>query len=126
MQVLGYADIEGGPNEAGDEDCAIRDPGTGHRLLFVEVPDADGAKQRCGKNRLHFDRRPPEGTRDEELEVLLTRGATSVAELRGQYGLGTGWVALADPEVNEFCILRPEAEVGRLPELRCHKPIRNW
>jgi hypothetical protein len=23
---------------------------------------------------------------------------------------GTGWVVLADPEGNEFCILRPEAE----------------
>jgi predicted enzyme related to lactoylglutathione lyase len=23
---------------------------------------------------------------------------------------GTGWVVLADPEGNEFCILRPESE----------------
>jgi hypothetical protein len=33
-----------------------------------------------------------------------------VADLRGQHGPGTGWVVLADPEGNEFCILRSEAE----------------
>lgn len=109
-QMLGCADIEGGPDEAGDEEFAIRDPGTDHRLLLVDVPDADDAKQRCGKNRLHLGRRPREGTRDEELEVLLTRGTTTVADLRGQSGPGTGWVVLADPEGNEFCILRSEAE----------------
>jgi hypothetical protein len=28
------------------------------------------------------------------------------------YGPGTGWVVLADPEGNEFCILRSEAEIA--------------
>ncbi len=112
VEVLSYADIEDDPNEPGDEECMIRDPGSGHRLLFVEVPDADKAKQRCGKNRLHLDLRPRGRTRDEELDVLLTHGATTVADLRGKYGPGTGWVVLADPEGNEFCILRSEAEVA--------------
>jgi hypothetical protein len=34
-----------------------------------------------------------------------------VADLRGKYGPGSGWVVLADPEGNEFCILRAAAEV---------------
>ena len=37
-------------------------------------------------------------------------GATEVGDHRGQYGPGTGWVVLADPEGNEFCILRSQAE----------------
>ena len=31
-------------------------------------------------------------------------------DLRGQWGPGTGWAVLADPEGNEFCILRSQAE----------------
>lgn len=110
--VLGYADVEGDPNEPGDEQCMIRDLATDHRLLFVEVPDARQAKQDAGKNRLHLDLRPRERSRDEELEVLVALGATTVADLRGNHGPGTGWVVLADPEGNEFCILRSAAEVA--------------
>jgi hypothetical protein len=111
-EVLGYVDLEVDPNEPGDEECMIRDPVTDHRLLFVEVPDARRAKQDAGKNRLHLDLRPRERTRDEELDVLLTFGATMVADLRGKHGPGTGWVVLADLEGNEFCILRSRAEVA--------------
>ena len=47
----------------------------------------------------------------ERLEAeLLAHGATEVADLRGNWGPGTGWVVLADPEGNEFCILRNAAE----------------
>ena len=53
---------------------------------------------------------PREGTRDEELARLLAHGATEVADHRGQWGPGSGWVVLADPEGNEFCILRSQAE----------------
>jgi Glyoxalase-like domain len=83
----------------------IRDPETGHRVLFIEVPESKSAK-----NRIHFDLVPREGTRDEELARLLEHGATEVRDLRGQWGPGTGWVVLADLEGNEFCILRSDAE----------------
>ena len=109
--VLGYTDLENNPNQPGHDECMIRDPESGHRLLFVEVPDAAEAKQRCGKNRIHLDLRPRERTRDEELQNLVEHGATLVADLRGKYGPGTGWVVLADPEGNEFCILRSRAEI---------------
>ncbi|MFK5583216.1 VOC family protein [Serinicoccus sp. LYQ131] len=106
--VLGYVDAAGDPNGAGDEECMILRQDGGHRILFIEVPEV---KQ--GKNRVHFDLRPTEGTRDEELARLLELGATEVADLRGKHGAGTGWVVLADPEGNEFCILRSDTEVAQ-------------
>ena len=42
---------------------------------------------------------------------VLAHGATVVDDLRGKYGPGTAWVVLADPEGNEFCILRSLGEL---------------
>jgi len=105
--VLGYVDIEDDPNEPGHEECMIHDPDSGHRLLFIQVPEAKQVK-----NRLHLDVRPRERSRDEEVAGLLEHGATEVADHRGIYGPGSGWVVLADPEGNEFCVLRSENELG--------------
>ncbi|WP_181310009.1 VOC family protein [Nocardioides campestrisoli] len=105
--LLGYVDIPDDPNEPGHEECMIQRPDGGHRLLFIEVPEP-----KTGKNRLHLDLRPQERTRDEEIAWALGMGATQVADHRGIYGPGSGWVILADPEGNEFCILRSEAEVA--------------
>ncbi len=105
-QVLGYVDLDGDPNLPGHEECMIRDPETDHRLLFIEVPDA-----KTVKNRIHLDLRPREGSRDEEVERVRDLGATEVADLRGEHGPGTGWVVFADPEGNEFCVLRSMAEL---------------
>lgn len=106
-QVLGYVDPEGDPNEPGHEECMIRDPDSGHQLLFIEVPEAKSTK-----NRIHLDLRPRPGGRDAEIERLRALGAVELADHRGQYGPGTGWVTFADPEGNEFCVLRSEAEVA--------------
>ena len=103
--VLGYVDIEDDPNLPGHEECMIRDPETGHQLLFIEVPE-----EKVVKNRIHLDLRPREGTRDEELAWLLDHGATEVLDTRGNWGPGSGWMVLADPAGNEFCILRSVAE----------------
>ena len=62
--MLGYVDIEDDPNLPGHEECMIRDPETGHQVLFIEVPDPTP-----GKPRIHFDLRPRERTRDEEARV---------------------------------------------------------
>jgi hypothetical protein len=58
---------------------------------------------------LHFDLRPQERTRDDEVEWALSIGAIQVRDHRGIRGPGTGWVLLGDPEGNEFCILRSKA-----------------
>ena len=106
-QVLGYVDVEGDPNLPGHEECMILDPETDHHLLFIEVPEAKQVK-----NRIHLDLAARSGSRDEELERLRSLGATEVADLRGINGPGTGWVVLADPEGNEFCIVRSRAEMA--------------
>ena len=80
--------------------------GGGPHLDFVVVPEP-----RTAKNRLHLDLRPREGSRDEEVARVRALGATEVADRRGQHGPGSGWVVFADPEGNEFCILRSRAEV---------------
>ena len=105
-QLLGYVDLADDPNEPGHEECLIQRPDGGHQLLFIEVPDA-----KTMKNRLHFDLRPAERSRDDEVEWALSIGATLFEDHRDISGPGTGWVTLADPEGNEFCILRSVAEL---------------
>jgi hypothetical protein len=103
-KVLRFAEDPDDPNVAGDEECMIISSDGEQRLLFIEVPEAKQVK-----NRLHLDLKPESGaTRDEELERLLAIGATTVEDLRRPDG--SGWVVLADPEGNEFCILRSDAE----------------
>lgn len=107
-QVLGYSEDPDDPNEPGHEECMIFSPDGHTRLLFIEVPDAKQVR-----NRLHLDLRPADGTRDVELARLVQLGATVVDDLRRDDG--GGWVVLADPEGNEFCILRSQAEVDGQP-----------
>jgi hypothetical protein len=101
--VLDYIGDPDDPDSPGDEECLIQSRDRAHRLLFIQVPEP---KQ--GKNRIHFDLFPRSGSRDEELERLIGLGAEPVADRRNPDG--TGWVVLADPEGNEFCILRGDAE----------------
>ena len=102
--VLGWAEDPADPNEPGDEECMVFSPDGHQRLLFIEVPDA-----KAGKNRLHLDLRPAAGTRDGELLRVLELGAVLLEDRRRPDG--SGWFVLADPEGNEFCLLRSEAEV---------------
>jgi len=104
--VLGFVEDPDDPNEPGDEECMIFSTDGTQRLLFIEVRDAKQVK-----NRVHLDLKPAEGTRDQELERLLLLGALEVADRRRPDG--SGWVVLGDPEGNEFCILRSDAERTR-------------
>jgi predicted enzyme related to lactoylglutathione lyase len=58
-----------------------------------------------GKNHNHPDLRPTDGDVDREVERLVALGASHVDI--GQTG-DEGFVVLADPEGNEFCVLRTE------------------
>lgn len=78
------------------EEVEIRqDPVTIPGLLFIRVEEG-----KTGKNRLHIDVRP----QDQRAEVsrLITLGASPVDVGQGK----VSWVVLADPEGNEFCVLR--------------------
>ncbi len=101
--VLDYVDVPGDPNEAGDEECMIINPASGHRLLFIETGD-----EKLAKNRVHLDLVPTDRLRDEEVERVVSLGARPLADRRRPDG--TGWVVLSDPEGNEFCVLRSDAE----------------
>ncbi|GIE93852.1 VOC family protein [Paractinoplanes rishiriensis] len=103
QQVLDYVEDPADPNLPGHEECPITSRDGRHTVLFIQVPDAKQTK-----NRIHFDLRPVEGSRDQELERLVGLGAKPIDDLRRPDG--TGWVTMADPEGNEFCILRSEAE----------------
>jgi hypothetical protein len=110
-QVLDYVDIPDDPNLPGHDECMIMRPDGGHKVLFIEVPEA----KQPAKNRIHFDLMPADRTRDEETERVIALGATVVTDLRDAE-TGKGWAVLADPAGNEFCILRSDAErAGDIP-----------
>lgn len=109
-RILDYGTDPEDPNLPGHEECAIFDPDTGHTLLFLEVPDAE-----LPAKRIHFDVRPRERTQEQEIRWLEEQGATLVADHRGQYGPGTGWLTMADPEGNQFCVLKSLAERTQVP-----------
>ncbi|WP_432830140.1 VOC family protein [Dactylosporangium sp. CA-092794] len=70
----------------------------GHpRIVFLRHDDGHQAK-----NRLHLDLRPDD--LDAELERLVNMGARHVDV---SPPVEPGWVVLADPEGNEFRIIRP-------------------
>lgn len=86
----------------GDPEALLFLP-SGMSLLFQQVPEG-----KTVKNRLHLDLIPTDRTRDEEVERLLRLGARLVSDHRRSDG--TGWVTLADPEGNEFCVERSRQE----------------
>lgn len=85
----------------GDPEALVTAPGTA--LLFVT-----GADAKTVKNRVHLDLQPQDRTRDEEVDRLLSLGATVAGDHRKPDG--TGWVTMTDPEGNEFCVERSAAE----------------
>jgi predicted enzyme related to lactoylglutathione lyase len=89
-EALGYRIV----HEAPDEIEIRRTPDEMPGLLFTPVPDA-----KTVKNRLHIDLRPDD--QESEVERLVDMGARPVDI--GQHEVG--WVVLADPEGNEFCVL---------------------
>ena len=72
--------------------------GAAPTLVFAPVADPTP-----GKVRLHIDLNATDRDQDSELERLLGLGATR-AEV-GQTG-EESWHVLADPEGNQFCLLR--------------------
>lgn len=87
-------------DQPGDDEAGL--PLGDGELLFLKVPEP-----KTVKNRLHLCLRPLQ-PRDEEVQRLLGIGATMYDDRRNPDG--TGWAVLADPEGNEFCVLRSAEE----------------
>jgi predicted enzyme related to lactoylglutathione lyase len=84
-----------------DEETAIRAPDLSGPLITWSGPPLI---PKFGKNRLHLDIAPPVGVDQEaEVERLIALGATRVDIGQGD----VGWVVMADPDDNEFCVLTP-------------------
>lgn len=97
-QVLDDFVVPEEPQSPEDEECGLRGP-VGQWMLWLKVPEG-----KTVKNRMHPCLRPTDRDRDAEIERVLGLGATLVGDHR--QGPDRGWVVLADPEGNEFCILR--------------------
>ncbi len=96
--VLGYEVI--GREEDGGVEIGPPEGFGGPAPTLVFAPVAEPTP---GKVRLHIDLNPTDRDQDAELQRLLQLGAQP-ADV-GQTG-DEGWHVLADPEGNEFCLLR--------------------
>lgn len=98
----------GVPEEQRNSRSAVEDPeGHGPRLFFQQVPEG-----KVVKNRVHLDVRAAPGLHgDERMEALeaecarLVRlGATRLRRVEPAPPMESGFLVMADPEGNEFCL----------------------
>lgn len=96
------------PVELRNSSSALEDPdGAGPRIFFQQVPE-----DKVAKNRVHLDVRTASDLRDQErMEALEAEGARLIglgAERLARHDpeppLSIGFLVLADPEGNEFCL----------------------
>jgi len=87
-QVTGYREDPENPNFPDDPEGLLVAPDGSASLLFIKVPEG-----KTTKNRVHLDLAPPAVSPDAPVEDHRRPDRT-------------GWVVLADPEGNEFCIER--------------------
>lgn len=92
--------VEIGPAGRDDHEllAAVRRGPVAPTMFLAQVPE-----DKVAKNRVHLDVSPVDLSHEEEVERLLALGAT-----RADVGQGgeESWTVLADPEGNEFCVLR--------------------
>jgi len=102
-QAAFWAAVTGGSAQERDStpghvEYAVLSPVPGMpRFYFTTVPEA-----KRSKNRLHLDLLPAEQGQAAELARLRSLGATVLPDQPP----GAGWIILADPEGNEFCLER--------------------
>ncbi len=95
-QALNLEHVRTGPSGGHILEAA---DGTGRRLGLLPA-----ASPKNGRNRVHFDLRPDD--QEGEVSRLERLGARRVDI--GQ--TAASWVVMADPEGNEFCVLRSIAQ----------------
>jgi hypothetical protein len=101
-EVLGYGiiDEDEGLVEIGTTELIAEEVVRGPvppTIVFAPVPEG-----KTVKNRLHIDVSPIDREPAEEVERLIALGARRVDIGQGD----VPWTVMADPEGNEFCVLR--------------------
>ncbi|MFF0275222.1 MULTISPECIES: VOC family protein [unclassified Streptomyces] len=98
----------GVPEEQRNTRSAVEDPeGEGPRVFFQQVPEGKEAK-----NRVHLDVRVAPGLEGDErmaaleaeCERLVALGGTRLRRFEPEPPMSNGWIVMADPEGNEFCL----------------------
>jgi hypothetical protein len=98
----------GVPEDQRNTRSAVEDPdGDGPRLFFQQVPE-----DKIAKNRVHLDVRAAPGLEGDErmaaLEAecdrLVALGASRLRRDEPAPPLSLGFIVMADPEGNEFCL----------------------
>ena len=101
-------DAMGVPPERRNDVSAVIDPdGEGPRLFFQKVPEGKSAK-----NRVHVDVRAAPGLQgadrmaalEAECARLVALGASRLRRDEPAPPLSAGFIVMADPEGNEFCL----------------------
>jgi catechol 2,3-dioxygenase-like lactoylglutathione lyase family enzyme len=101
-QVLGYRVIDEEDDYVEiaswepDRDALRRGPAP-PTIVFAPVPEG-----KTLKNRIHIDVSPVDRSQEDEVRRLEDLGARRIDIGQGD----VGWVVMADPEGNEFCVLR--------------------
>jgi len=93
----GQVEIAAWEQEPADLAAQVRQGATAPAIVFVTVPEA-----KMVKNRLHLDLSPVDRSHEAEVERLIGLGARNADVGQGKIR----WTVLADPEGNEFCVLR--------------------
>jgi hypothetical protein len=95
------------PDQRNERWAAVDPEGVGPRLFFQRVPEPKTAK-----NRVHLDVRAAPGLQGEgrmaaleaECARLVALGATRLRRFDPDPPMSAGFLVLADPEGNEFCL----------------------
>ncbi len=103
-----FLEQAGVPKHLRNSSSALEDPETrGPRLFFQQVPE-----DKVAKSRLHLDIRAAPGLQghermaafEAECERLVALGATRLQRHEPDLPLNNGFIVMADPEGNEFCL----------------------
>lgn len=103
-----FLERSGVPEEQRNSSSALEDPdGSGPRIFFQQVPE-----HKVAKNRVHLDVRTASDLRgaqrmaalEIECDRLVALGATRLERHEPEPPLSIGFIVMADPEGNEFCL----------------------
>ncbi|KAA1429382.1 VOC family protein [Nocardioides antri] len=103
-----FLERAGVPEDRRNVASAIEDPdGAGPRVFFQQVPE-----DKVAKNRVHLDLRAAPGLEGDErmaaleteCERLVALGASRVRRFEPEPPMSAGFIVMADPEGNEFCL----------------------